>query len=63
LESMILLIISLLPFLCTFPANRNIAALIFQMISGEIQHYTFLKPVSLTPTVSSRNFCYTLNDI
>ena len=63
LESVILLIISLLPFLCRCPANRNIAALIFRMISGEIEHYTFLKPVSLTSADSSRNFCYTPNDI
>jgi hypothetical protein len=63
LESMILLIISLLPFLCTCPAQRNIAALIVQMISGEIENHSFLKPLSLTSTISSRNFCYTPNDI
>ena len=48
LKSMILLVLSLLPCLCRCPAHRNIAALIVQIISGEIEHYCFLKPVSLT---------------
>ena len=62
LKSMILLVISLLSFLCRCPAHRNLAALIVQ-ISSEIEHYSFLKPVSLTSTVSSWNFCYTPNDV
>jgi len=45
LKSMILLIILLLPFHCRCLDHRNISALIVQMISGEIEHYSFLKPV------------------